>query len=54
MTAVVTLQPGIQGRNYRLPTERNYHAVWKAHKELKAILDDWERNGKKGLSPRSR
>ncbi|PWB47588.1 MAG: DNA methyltransferase [Candidatus Methylomirabilota bacterium] len=51
MTAVVTLQPGIQGRNYRLPTERNYHAVWKAHKELKAILDDWERNGKKGLSP---
>lgn len=43
MLAVVTLHPGMQGRNYRLPNERDYHAVWKAQNRLKAILDDWER-----------
>ena len=51
MLAVVTLSPGIQGRNYRLPTERDYDAVWKAQKRLKAILDKWEKEGKKGLCP---
>ena len=51
MLAVVTLHPGIQGRNYRLPTEQDYKAVWKAQKRLKAILDEWERGGKKGLCP---
>ncbi|MBI2191313.1 MAG: DUF1156 domain-containing protein [Planctomycetes bacterium] len=51
MTAVVTPHPGMQGRNYRLPTDRDYQAVWKAQKRLKAILDDWERGGKKGLCP---
>ncbi|RLB89332.1 MAG: DUF1156 domain-containing protein, partial [Deltaproteobacteria bacterium] len=51
MTAVVTLHPGIQGRNYRLPNKRDYQAVWKAQKRLKAILDEWERGGKKGLCP---
>jgi len=51
MTAVVILQPGIQGRHYRLPTQRDYQAVWKAQKRLKAILDEWERGGKKGLCP---
>ncbi|MGI6387871.1 MAG: DUF1156 domain-containing protein [Desulfomonilia bacterium] len=51
MLAVVTLTPGIQGRNYRLPTERDYEAVWKAKKRLAAILDEWERGGKKGLCP---
>jgi putative DNA methylase len=50
MLAVVTLHLGIQGRNYRLPTDRDYQAVWKAHKRLKKILDEWER-GKKGLCP---
>jgi len=30
MTAVVTLRPGEKGRHYRLPTERDYQAVWKA------------------------
>ena len=49
LLAVVTLHPGMQGRNYRLPTERDYQAVWKAQKRLKAILDEWERGGKKGL-----
>ena len=43
MLAVVTLQPGMQGRNYRLPNDRDYQAVWKAQKRLKAILDEWER-----------
>jgi len=51
MTAVVTLHPGIQGRHYRLPTERDYQAVWKAQKRLKQILGEWERGGKKGLCP---
>ena len=51
MLAVVTLRPGIQGRNYRLPTDHDYKAVWKAQKRLKAILDEWERGGKKGLCP---
>jgi len=51
MTAVVTLHPGIQGRHYRLPTERDYQAVWKAQKRIKEILDEWESGGKKGLCP---
>jgi len=51
MTAVVTLHPGIQGRHYRLPTERDYQAVWKAQKRLKEILDKWEHGGKTGLFP---
>jgi hypothetical protein len=51
MLAVVTLHPGVPGRNYRVPTDRDYQAVWKAQKRLKAILDEWERGGKKGLCP---
>jgi len=51
MLAVVTLHPGVQGRNYRLSTERDYQAIWKAQKRLKAILDEWESGGKKGLCP---
>jgi putative DNA methylase len=51
MLAVVTHQAGIQGRNYRLPTKQDYNAVWKAQKRLEAILDEWERGGKKGLCP---
>ena len=51
LLAVVTLRPGEPGRHYRLPTESDYRAVWKAQKRLKAILDDWERGGKKGLCP---
>jgi adenine-specific DNA methylase len=39
------------GRHYRLPAERDYQATWKAQKRLKAILDEWERGGKKGLCP---
>ena len=51
MLAVVTLSPGVQGRNYRLPTARDYEAVGKAEKRLSAILGEWERGGKKGLCP---
>ncbi len=58
MIAVVTLKPspsgrgrGEGGRHYRLPTERDYQAVWKAQKRIKEILDEWERGGKKGLCP---
>ncbi|MGC9575765.1 MAG: DUF559 domain-containing protein [Desulfobacterota bacterium U4-17] len=51
LLAVVTLKPGEAGRHYRLPTDRDYHAVWKAQKRLKAILDEWQRGGRKGLCP---
>lgn len=51
MLAVVTHHKNIQGRNYRLPAERDYHAVWKSQKRLKTILDKWERDGRIGLCP---
>ncbi len=51
MRAVVTIQGGRQGRHYRLSTENDYQAVWKAQRRLEAILNEWERNGKKGLCP---
>ena len=51
LLAVVTLQPGEQGRHYRLPTDRDYEAVRKAQQRLAAILDEWERGGKQGLCP---
>ena len=51
MTAVVILKFGVQGRHYRLPTDSDYKAVWKAQERLNTILDDWERGGKKGLCP---
>jgi len=49
--AVVTLNPGETGRQYRLPTERDYEAVWKAQRRLNEILDEWERGGRKGICP---
>jgi len=51
MLAVVTLRPGEQGRHYRLPTGRDYAAVWKAQQRLQEILGEWEKDGKKGLCP---
>ncbi|HZV06429.1 MAG TPA: hypothetical protein VE999_15220, partial [Gemmataceae bacterium] len=51
LLAVVTLKPGEQGRHYRLPTEADYQAVWKAQRRLKKILEEWERGGRKGLCP---
>lgn len=51
MLAVVTLCPSIQGRNYRLPTDRDFRPVWKAQRQLTTIIEGWERGGKKGLCP---
>ncbi len=51
MLAVVTLKPGEQGRHYRLPTDRDYEAVWKAQARLAKVLADWERGGKQGPCP---
>ena len=51
LLAVVTLQSGKTGRQYRLPTERDYQAVWQAQQRLKTILDDWERDSRQGLCP---
>jgi len=51
LLAVVTLKPGEQGRHYRIPTQSDYEAVWKAQERVKQILNEWERNGSKGLCP---
>ncbi|RTH20142.1 DNA methyltransferase [Thermus scotoductus] len=51
LLAVVTTRPGEQGRHYRLPTERDYEAVWKAQQRLQAILEGWEQGGRQGLCP---
>ena len=51
MTAVVTLQPGVKGRHYRLPTDADYAAVHRSQARLDSILGEWERGGKQGLCP---
>jgi adenine-specific DNA methylase len=42
LLAVVTLRPGEPGRRYRLPTDRDYEAVWKAQQRLAAIVRRWD------------
>jgi len=42
LLAVVTLRHGETGRHYRLPTERDYQAVWKAQQRLGQMLDEWQ------------
>ncbi len=51
LLAVVTLEPGVTGRQYRLPTARDYAAVHAAQQRVAKLLADWERAGKPGLSP---
>lgn len=51
MTAVVTLRRSAKGRHYRIPTAADYAAVRKAQARVAALLDEWERGGKKGLCP---
>lgn len=51
LLAVVTLKDGEIGRRYRLSLEEDYRAVFAATKQLKQIVIEWERNGKKGLCP---
>ena len=51
ITAVVTLRPSEQGRHYRLPTNADYAAVYKAQERLAGIIAEWERRGKEELCP---
>jgi adenine-specific DNA methylase len=51
LLTVVTLDEKETGRQYRLPTERDYEAAWNAEKRLEKVLGEWERGGKKGLCP---
>ncbi len=50
MTAVVTIQPGVRGRQYRDPTAEDYAAVANAQKRLGALVDAWEREEGDGPS----
>ncbi len=51
LLAVVTVRPGEQGRHYRLPTERDYEAVWKAQRRLDRLLERWRNSPSEGLCP---
>ncbi|RJQ44119.1 MAG: DUF1768 domain-containing protein [Gaiellales bacterium] len=51
LLAVVTLQPGVSGRHYHLPTECDYQAVMKTQERLETILNEWDRSGIKDLCP---
>jgi putative DNA methylase len=51
LLAVVTVKRGEPGRQYRLPTERDYVAVRDAQSMVVQILEEWERGGKQGLCP---
>ncbi|MEW6047840.1 MAG: DUF1156 domain-containing protein, partial [Bacillota bacterium] len=51
LLAVVSIRPDEPGRHYRLPTDHDYKAVWRAQKQLRAILDEWEHGGKKDVCP---
>lgn len=51
LLAVVTLDENKSGRQYRLPTQFDYEAVWKAQKRLKRILEGWKTGGRNGLCP---
>lgn len=45
LLTVVTKKPGEQGRHYRLPTGRDYDAVWKAMKSLQKVIPTELPNG---------
>ena len=51
MIAVVTLQPGMQGRHYRLPTADDYVPIRRAQSLLGSMLNAWERSGKQEPCP---
>lgn len=51
MLAVVTLGPDRQRRDFRLATEHDYRTVWQAERQLRVLIESWEREGKKGLCP---
>ena len=51
MTAVVMIQPGRRGRDYRVPTDADYAAVLRAQHRITRILEEWECSGELGLRP---
>ena len=51
MTAVVTLRPNTTGRHYRLPTDDDYAAVYRAQVRVTQILEEWERGGREEFCP---
>jgi putative DNA methylase len=51
LLATVLLRSGDPGRHYRVPTERDYQAMWNADQRLAAMLKNWERTGRQGLCP---
>ena len=51
MLAVVVLRNGEPGRHYRVPTQRDYDAVWGARRRIASILDNWVRAGNGSLCP---
>jgi adenine-specific DNA methylase len=51
LLAVAVLRPGEPGRTYRLATERDYQAVFRAQGRVREMLAEWEKGGRKGLCP---
>jgi adenine-specific DNA methylase len=51
LLAVVTVNSSEPGRHYRLPTARDYEAVWKAQTRLRELLDTWDKGGRQGMCP---
>ncbi|GJQ27842.1 MAG: DNA methylase [Phycisphaerae bacterium] len=51
MLAVVRLRRGETGRQYRVPTNADYTAVWRAQLRLQQIMSKWETGGRQGLCP---
>ena len=51
MLAVVTMHKENRERHYRLPTDQDYNAVWKAHKHIEQMVNKWGKKGKTSLCP---
>jgi adenine-specific DNA methylase len=51
MLAVVRINPGETGRDYRLPTERDYEVVRRAKQRILKMTEASERVGQQSLSP---
>lgn len=51
ITTVVTLRSDSTGRQYRLPSRSDYHAVRVAQERIVKILQEWERDGKRENNP---
>ena len=45
LLAVVTSREGHTGRHYRLPTDDDYRAVWRAQKRLKGVAAKTQADG---------